>query len=203
MSFFKRKKNKDFIKLLKKKWKGKITEKEFCNELEKETKEERELRKSEIMATKEEIYEKFNEFVKRNHLKLSKETLSHISGFKILRIKKEHGMNTIEFEYKWHEKTHKNSPSSSMYKAEDWSSVLYGGIFGVYGGYDPQDHDLKIKEAVKKADKEAERNLARDGVVKKMGYCYIFWGEKKQILKDKYGIDWKSPADRYPNTKFD
>ena len=36
-----------------------------------------------------------------------------------------------------------------------------------------------------------------------MGYCHIFWREKKRILRDEYRIDWKTPAEEYPGVIFD
>jgi hypothetical protein len=36
-----------------------------------------------------------------------------------------------------------------------------------------------------------------------LGYCHIFWEAKKRILHDAYGIDWKTPAERYPGVIFD
>lgn len=35
------------------------------------------------------------------------------------------------------------------------------------------------------------------------GYCHRYWGTKKKILKEKYGIEWKSPADMNPGIIFD
>jgi len=31
----------------------------------------------------------------------------------------------------------------------------------------------------------------------------MFWGLKKKILLEQYGISWKSPADMNPNTEYD
>lgn len=36
-----------------------------------------------------------------------------------------------------------------------------------------------------------------------MGFCHTYWYRKKQILKEEYGIDWKSPADMNPMMCFD
>lgn len=36
-----------------------------------------------------------------------------------------------------------------------------------------------------------------------LGYCHTYWRVKKRILKEKYGIDWLSPADRFPGMLFD
>lgn len=36
-----------------------------------------------------------------------------------------------------------------------------------------------------------------------LGYCYLYWETKKEILKTHYGIDWKSPAELNPHIHFD
>ena len=36
-----------------------------------------------------------------------------------------------------------------------------------------------------------------------LGYCHYYWSVKKRILKERYGIDWKSTADRFPGVMFD
>lgn len=35
------------------------------------------------------------------------------------------------------------------------------------------------------------------------GMCHGIWYHKKRILKEEYGIDWLSPADSDPNTRFE
>ncbi len=35
------------------------------------------------------------------------------------------------------------------------------------------------------------------------GSCNIRWKLEKKLLKERYGIDWKSPADLNPEMKFD
>ena len=36
-----------------------------------------------------------------------------------------------------------------------------------------------------------------------IGYCHYYWQAKKSILKEKYGVDWKSPAELNPGIRFD
>jgi len=50
--------------------------------------------------------------------------------------------------------------------------------------------EAKIKERLKDEDCE-------------IGFCHCYWGVKKQILHEDYGIDWKSPAELNPFTKYD
>lgn len=36
-----------------------------------------------------------------------------------------------------------------------------------------------------------------------MGYCHLFWNIKKQILKEKYNIDWYTPEEEDPEVIYD
>lgn len=35
-----------------------------------------------------------------------------------------------------------------------------------------------------------------------VGYHYLVWNRKKQILKDKYGIEWFTPDECNPDNMF-
>ena len=66
---------------------------------------------------------------------------------------------------------------------------------------DPIETDPKYQKQIKKAEKKAESKCKdKKG---KLGYCHAFWGAKKQILFDEFGIEWKSPAELNPYWKFD
>ncbi|MBQ4585894.1 MAG: hypothetical protein IJA82_06770 [Clostridia bacterium] len=45
--------------------------------------------------------------------------------------------------------------------------------------------------------------LKKVGKRRGLGYCHLYWATKKRILKEKYGIDWKSPAELNPGVLFD
>ena len=67
--------------------------------------------------------------------------------------------------------------------------------------HDPQEDDPRLKKVIEAAEKEAEENLA--DLPKGRGFCHKLWAEKKRILKEKYGIQWKSPSDMNPFILFD
>nr|MDO8112043.1 hypothetical protein [Candidatus Sigynarchaeota archaeon] len=72
--------------------------------------------------------------------------------------------------------------------------------------HDPIEDDPKIREIIAAADKEAEKLVKkRFKQVKKgqRGYCHVFWGVKQQVLREKYKIEWKSPSDLNPDTRYD
>ena len=37
----------------------------------------------------------------------------------------------------------------------------------------------------------------------KMGNIHAYWSELKKLMKKEYDVDWKSPADRNPHTRYD
>lgn len=65
----------------------------------------------------------------------------------------------------------------------------------------PKEKDPKIREIIKKAEEEAEEILKDKPKIE--GFCYMLWSEQKRILKEKYGIDWKSPDEMNPDIIFD
>ena len=67
--------------------------------------------------------------------------------------------------------------------------------------HDPQEDDPAISVIIEQATREAEENLA--GFPKMLGYCHAVWGQTKEILKEKYNIDWKTPAEMNPHILFD
>jgi hypothetical protein len=68
---------------------------------------------------------------------------------------------------------------------------------------DPQEEDPKLKSLIDAAGQEAHAKLAAEGFHRKIGYCHLLWGTQKEILLEKYGIDWKSPSEMNRNTFFD
>ena len=36
-----------------------------------------------------------------------------------------------------------------------------------------------------------------------LGYCHGFWATKKHILREEYGIEWKTPAELHPDICYD
>lgn len=62
------------------------------------------------------------------------------------------------------------------------------------------DNSELPKELEEKVDKRVKEALGDDNYI---GYCHSFWSLKKQILRDEYGIDWKTPSERYPTIIFD
>jgi len=72
--------------------------------------------------------------------------------------------------------------------------------------HDIKERNPKFRRIIKQAEKEAEEEVAKQFGGKlpmMMGICHNLWGEQKRILKEKYNIDWKTPAEMNPDTEFD
>ena len=69
--------------------------------------------------------------------------------------------------------------------------------------HDPQESDSKKKKLIKAAETEAKYSMEQDGTIQLDGACHILWGRQQKILKEKYGISWRSPSDMNPDIMFD
>ena len=61
--------------------------------------------------------------------------------------------------------------------------------------------DNELPEELEKQVDEQVRQLIGEGEY--LGYCHEFWAAKKRILREQYGVDWKTPAEEYPHIIFD
>ena len=69
--------------------------------------------------------------------------------------------------------------------------------------HDPIEKDERYKEIFEQVDKEVKELLEKKGVQKELGYVHIYEGLKKDILKKKYNIDWKTTKEMNPDVLID
>ena len=48
---------------------------------------------------------------------------------------------------------------------------------------------------------ELERRFAN--APRHMGFCFHYWSAEKELLKEKYDIEWRSPSQMNPGVMFD
>lgn len=81
-------------------------------------------------------------------------------------------------------------------------------------GYSYREKDKRSKniktDPIELTDKYLKIELELERLIRKeigeggyMGFCHKYWWTKKNLLKDKYGIEWKSPVDMNPDVDFD
>jgi len=66
---------------------------------------------------------------------------------------------------------------------------------------DPLEEAPEFADAFRDANAQAESATRR--WAGQMGRAHMFWKKKKEVLREKYQIDWKSPADLNPMTTYD
>lgn len=79
---------------------------------------------------------------------------------------------------------------------------IFGDIFPI--NKDPLENLPGFSLVIKEAEDEAIRRLRKKGhTIPSKGCCHLIWQEKKKILKEEAGIEWRTPAELNPNMKFD
>ena len=69
--------------------------------------------------------------------------------------------------------------------------------------HDPIEDNARVRPTLDQAGREAEQELAARGIKPQFGYCHAYWHTKQRILKEKYGVDWRTPAEMNPDVAFD
>ncbi len=67
--------------------------------------------------------------------------------------------------------------------------------------HDPIEREPSIALLIAQADEMATKEL--EGRRRGTGFCQLYWRTKKRILKEHFGIDWKTPAEMNPGVFFD
>ena len=72
---------------------------------------------------------------------------------------------------------------------------------------------LLEQKRLKSSEPQVYKAMAKRGIIEldengepkewKMGNIHAYWSELKKLMKKEYGVDWKSPADRNPHTRYD
>lgn len=71
--------------------------------------------------------------------------------------------------------------------------------------------NLKIKKCLKQIDPDVDKRLIELGLLKvvngKKEYAFgsvnTKWQIQKELMKERFNIDWQSPQDKNPNINFD
>ncbi len=61
--------------------------------------------------------------------------------------------------------------------------------------------NIAFKEMAAQVEKEVRQQMEKNHQL--MGTCHSVWKLKKEIFKNKYGIEWLSPAELNPTVNFD
>ncbi len=81
----------------------------------------------------------------------------------------------------------------------------YKQISGEYDHHyrvDPAEDDPQLATVLLRATLEVDSELAgQDRNV--MGFCHLLWPTKQPILRERYGVEWRTPVEMNPEVLFD
>ena len=69
--------------------------------------------------------------------------------------------------------------------------------------YDEIEDKEEYKEIFNNINEQVQKILEEKGIKKQLGYIHIFDAYKKDLLKKKYNIDWKTTQEMNPNILID
>lgn len=69
--------------------------------------------------------------------------------------------------------------------------------------HDDIEDKIEYKEIFDNVNVQVKKILEEKGVKKQLGYIHIFDAYKKEILKKKYNIDWKTTKEMNPDIIID
>ncbi len=66
---------------------------------------------------------------------------------------------------------------------------------------DPVEYTREWEDIYYELEDELDRRFAN--APRRRGFCFHYWSAEKELLMDKYNIDWRSPAQMNPEVMFD
>lgn len=66
---------------------------------------------------------------------------------------------------------------------------------------DPVEYTFRWEDIYYKVERRLDERFAN--APRHMGFCFRYWNAKRALLKEEYGIDWKSPSQMNPRVMFD
>lgn len=89
---------------------------------------------------------------------------------------------------------------ADMYSSKELLNIIVHPCLG-HLRQDPVEFTHRWEEVYYDVEDELERLFADHR--RHMGFCFRYWSAKKKLLKDEYGIEWRSPSEMNPRVMFD
>ena len=66
---------------------------------------------------------------------------------------------------------------------------------------DPVEYTYRWEQIYPEVERRLDERFAN--APRHMGFCFRYWEAKRELLKDEYGIEWRSPSQMNPRVMFD
>lgn len=88
---------------------------------------------------------------------------------------------------------------ASLFSPEELMDIIMHPEKGLRN--DPVEYTRRWEDIYYDVEDALEERFAN--APRQMGFCFHFWSAKAELLKDKYNISWRSPAQMNPHVMFD
>ena len=68
---------------------------------------------------------------------------------------------------------------------------------------DPIEETPEFKAVINEVERELKKRFKNDPMNGGHGFCHTYWAAKKELLLEKYGIEWLTPQQMNPRVRFD
>lgn len=89
---------------------------------------------------------------------------------------------------------------ASLFSQEELVKIILNPSIGTLN-VDPVEYTREWEEIYYEVERRLEERFAN--APRHMGFCFRFWSAKKELLKEEYGIDWRTPSQMNPRVMFD
>lgn len=69
--------------------------------------------------------------------------------------------------------------------------------------HDPIEDTPEFKAVIDDVERELDELFKNNPLRGQRGFCHAYWSAKKELLSEKYGIEWRSPQQMNPRYRFD
>ena len=89
---------------------------------------------------------------------------------------------------------------AEMFTSEELMKIIMNPSIG-HLKCDPVEYTFRWEDIYYRMERKLKERFAN--APRHMGFCFLYWNAKRELLKEEYGIDWKSPSQMNPRVMFD
>ncbi|MDE6341281.1 MAG: hypothetical protein K2K93_03095 [Muribaculaceae bacterium] len=89
---------------------------------------------------------------------------------------------------------------ATLFTSEELLQIMINPVIG-HLKVDPVEYTRRWEEIYYDVEDRLKLRFADEK--RRMGFCFMYWSAKQDLLKKVYGIDWRSPSEMNPRVMFD
>lgn len=105
----------------------------------------------------------------------------------------------VDYDYRLFNQDLQNAVAS-FFRPEELMKIMLNPQIG-HLRKDPMEYTYKWENIYYDVEAKLEERFAN--APRQMGFCFLYWNAKSELLAEEYGIEWRSPAQMNPHVMFD